>query len=544
MNRYTASPQARWLVLIALLAALATWLLVPSPVAPAVRQAELEWEPCGSFECARLSVPLDYEALDGRQIEIALVRLLAGDTRNRIGSLLVNPGGPGGSGTEFVRIWAAFLPAAIHDRFDIVGFDPRGVGEGTALACRGDVQGLAALDPTPDSPSEWSEISEIHKAFAELCALNGGDLLPHFGSDNVARDMDRIRAALGDEKLTYVGYSYGTVIGALYAELFPDRVRALVLDGAVDTSLSSDELALQQAIGFEAALARFLDDCRERRCLPEALGDPLAAIEELLRRAEAEPIPAPAADRPAGEGETTLGLLVSLYSHRNWRLLERAIETGLAGDGNRLIQLTDFYLGRRPDGGYPNQTEMNTAVNCLDYSYVRDPAHYEALAVEFAAASPHFGAFIAQSGLACAHWPTTPKPLPTPRGVGAPPILVIGTTGDPATPYEWAVSLSEQLESAVLLTRHGEGHTAYRSGSACTDEIVDAYLIRLELPAAGASCDGPEIDGAPPDDALDGAKDTPPSGTESAGRVFLLGALTMAAVAAIAGGIFLLLRRL
>jgi pimeloyl-ACP methyl ester carboxylesterase len=482
---------------------------------------ELDWQACGSFECARLTVPLDYAAPSGRQIEIAVLRAKAREPSQRIGSLVVNPGGPGASGIDFTRAWSTLASSDIRDRFDIVGFDPRGVSASTSLDCHDNLQQIAALDPTPDSAQEWLEVGQGYQAFADLCARRGADLLPHLGSENVARDMDRLREALGEEKLTYLGYSYGTVLGALYAELFPERVRALVLDGAVDTTLNGQELAFEQAVGFEESLARFAADCRERDCLPDGLGDPIDAVEELLRRAEASPIPAPDRDRPAGEGETTLAILVSLYSRSTWAALERAIEQGLAGNGTRLVQLADLYLGRRGDGSYPNQLEMNAAVNCLDYEYPRDPLDIEEDAAQFEAASPHFGEAIASSGLLCVYWGAAARPLPTPDGAGAPPLLVIGTTGDPATPYHWSVALAEQLESAVLLTREGEGHTAYRGGSSCIDEIVDAYLLTLALPATGTTCDSPEATDA-----------TSADGDESqAWAVFLVAAVMVALVA-------------
>jgi pimeloyl-ACP methyl ester carboxylesterase len=500
-------------------------LVVGSP-APLQAQAPsgLAWEPCGSFECASLAVPLNYNAPQSRQIEIALLRSRARQPSQRIGSLLVNPGGPGASGNEFVRLWTLVAPREIRDRFDIIGFDPRGVGDSTSLTCHDNLQQVAALDPTPDSSAEWSSVAAVYRSFAETCARRGADLLPHLGSENVVRDMDRIRDALGDEKLTYLGYSYGTVLGAFYADLFPDRVRALVLDGAVDTSLSGEELAFEQALGFETALERFAADCRERQCLPSELGDPIDAVEELLRRAEASPIPAPSRDRPAGEGETMLAVIVSLYSRQTWGALDRAIEAGLEGDGSRLVQLADLYLGRRADGSYPNQMEMNAAVNCLDYDYPRDALAYEEDAVDFEAAAPHFGEAIASGGLICASWAAQPRPLPTPRGLGAPPLLVIGTTGDPATPHAWAVALAEQLDSGVLLTWEGEGHTAYRSGSDCIDDIVNAYLVTLALPPDGTTCNAaPATERAPSND-----------GDESQDNVLIV-AVVMVVLALVAG---------
>jgi pimeloyl-ACP methyl ester carboxylesterase len=452
----------------------------------------MAWTPCGGgFECATLAVPLNYAEAAGRKIDLAVIRLPARDPANRIGALAVNPGGPGGSAIEFARVWALGLPAMLRDRFDIVAFDPRGVGQSTPLLCHDGIQAFAALDPNPDSPEEWTLLREGTQRFIDACAQRGGDLLPHLGTSNVARDMDQLRRAMGDAKLTYVGYSYGTMIGAVYADLFPDRVRAFVLDGASDVSLSGDQWILNQALGFERALGHYFADCRARRCITAYPDDPEAGLKELLRRAEAAPIPAPGGDRPAGPGETFLAVVQSLYADSLWPLLTRAINNGLAGDGSSLISLADIYLARNPDGSYDNLIEANLAVNCVDEVYSRDPLHYERLAAQFAPQAPYFGAAFGAGILSCGLWPAPASPVPDPRGAGAPPILVIGTTGDPATPYEWAVALADDLESGVLLTYHGEGHTAYTRGNACVNQTVNTYLLTLQPPAPNTACGDP-----------------------------------------------------
>jgi pimeloyl-ACP methyl ester carboxylesterase len=410
------------------------------------------------------------------------------------GALLVNPGGPGGSGLDFLRWWAPSVTGDVRNRFDLVSFDPRGVGRSSALVCYGDtkrIQRLAALDPIPDTPAEWRGVQDEARSFAAACEMNGRELLPYLGTVNVVRDLDRIREALGEDKLTYLGYSYGTVIGAVYADTYPARVRALVLDGAVDMSLTGDELSLEQAQGFDGAMERFISDCRVRKCLPESLGDPGTAVDELVERAEASPIPAPKADRPAGPGETLGALLGALYSQSWWPDLENAIEHGLRGDGSDLVRLFDAFLQRRSDGSYDNGIDVYNAVTCLDYAFSRDPAHYQALIPRFEAKARRFGSTLTVGELPCAYWPVDASPLQTPRGKGAPPILVIGTTGDPATPYQWAVAMSQQLESATLLTFNGEGHTAYRNGNRCIDEAVNAYLLTLKLPARNTRCGDP-----------------------------------------------------
>jgi pimeloyl-ACP methyl ester carboxylesterase len=437
-------------------------------------------------------VPLDYANPNSRRISIALIRMKAREPANRIGSLVVNPGGPGGSGVAFVRSWGAFFPREITARFDIVGFDPRGVGESSPLLCHDNVQGLAGLDSSPETNAEWRQNLEVARSFAELCGRRGGDLLAHLGTRDVVRDLEEIRIALGDEKLTYAGFSYGTAIGALYADAHPGRVRAMVLDGPIDPTLNAEQLAIQQSRGFEGAFERFLADCRARRCLPAEAGDPAAAVEELTRRAEVVPIPSERADRAAGPGEVLLGLFAGLYTPRLWSDLEDAIEQGLEGDGTGLIRLVDSYLGRQPDGAYDNQTEMYNAVACLDADLPRDAGAFLSLIEKARAAAPRFGAVNVYTWLPCAFWPAPAAPVQPPTARGAPPILILGTTADPATPYAWAVAASDQLEPAVLLTYRGDGHTAYLSLDRCVTEAVHRYVIELQVPPAGTVCgDGP-----------------------------------------------------
>lgn len=470
----------------------ATFVLGPRASLAAPGNSGLAWKDCGDgFDCATLSVPLDYAAPTAGSLDLALVRLPAGDPGHRVGSLLANPGGPGASGIDFVRAWAGSLDSKVRDRFDIVGFDPRGIGASSPVVCHDTLQAYIAADPTPDSQAEWDNLAEQTRQFSARCAERYANVLPHLGTKDVARDLDRIRAAVGDQKLTYLGYSYGTVIGQVYADMFPANVRAIVLDGAVDLSLSSDERTLTQAAGFERALGNFLDDCRQSGCPLTRRGDPAAAVDELLAKAEASPIAARGADRPAGPGEALLGLAAALYSRSSWPELARAVVAGLDGDGDgtALVRLTDYYLSRRDDGSYPNEQEANLAVNCVD----QDPSRLSVRYDDYAAARPglaaraaHFGPAFA-NGLACATWGATPDPLTAPKATGAPPILVVDTTGDPATPYEWGVAVSKQLATATLLTFNGEGHTAY-GRDRCVNRAVNDYLLDLVVPPAGTSC--------------------------------------------------------
>ena len=455
----------------------------------------LAWTPCGDpFECATLTVPLDYADPGGRQIDIALVRLPAADPANRLGSLVVNPGGPGGSGIEFLQgSGESLFSQDLRNRFDIVSFDPRGVGESTPVECLNgpDLDRLNALDPTPDTPVERDALVAGAQEFTQACIQNSSDLLPHMSTADAARDMDRLRAALGEEKLTYLGFSYGTFLGTVYAGLFPTRVRALVLDGAIDPAQTFEQRNQVQAQGFERALTAFLDDCKARTsCQFYNNGRPAEAYDALMRDIDAKPLPtlAVADDRLVGPGEAFTGALYALYSRQSWPVLSQALALAQRGDGSLLLVLADAYNERQPDGTFKNVAAANNAVNCLDYVVPTDVAAFDAMVPDLEKAAPRFGQAIAYSGLTCAFWPVRAAADP---GViaaqGAPPILVVGTTGDPATPYEWAVNLARELASGVLLTREGEGHTAY-GDSACIQDHVDRYLISLQVPPANTTC--------------------------------------------------------
>jgi pimeloyl-ACP methyl ester carboxylesterase len=456
---------------------------------------KLGWVDCGGgFSCSWLKVPLDY-AHPERVIELAVVKLPASG-KSRTGSLVLNPGGPGGSGVDYARAAGKSLPASVRQHFDIVGFDPRGIGQSRpAVRCVSSQQldAFLAADPVPDNPAEKQQMLDQARAFADGCEAQSGDLLAHVGTEDVARDLDVLRAALGDEKLTYLGKSYGTLLGAYYAEQFPTHVRALVLDGAVDPSLTGEQLNEQQAVGFEKAFGAFLQYCLANSC---PLGSDVASasqgLTDFFASVAAHPLPAPgAAHGPLVESEAVVGVAEALYSPSpGWAMLRDALAKAKAGDGSGLMRLSDLLNDRHPDGTYGNLIESNTAINCVDRPYSHDIASYDAAAVQLARIAPHFGAATAYSGLPCMFWPV--PPVSTPRALhveGAPPILVIGTTNDPATPYQWAQSLTAQLGGSVLLTYKGDGHTVYADGrSGCVDDLASSYLVNLALPPAGQVC--------------------------------------------------------
>jgi pimeloyl-ACP methyl ester carboxylesterase len=454
----------------------------------------LEWKTCREeFECATAQVPLDYDAPDGEVIELALLRAPAtGD--DRLGTLLVNPGGPGGSGIDYAA--STVVNDAVHERYDIVGFDPRGVGESTPVDCLSDadLDEFVSADGSPDDAGEVMLLQVQAAEFTGGCATRAVERLPHVGTSDVARDVDVLRAVLGDEQLNYLGKSYGTYIGALYAEQFPERVGRVVLDGAIDPALTGAELALGQADGFERALGAYLDHCLEGEECP--LGrietEARSTLTNLLDVIDATPLPTADESRPLTQSLALRGIALPLYLNpdEGYAVLSLALDDALAGDGAALLTLADLYLFRNPDGTYDGNTnEAIYAVNCLDRPHAGSIAEIEAAAPVFEAASPIFGSFLAWDEVTCVEWPVPPASEPARvSAAGAPPIVVVGTTGDPATPYEWAESLAAQLESGVLVSYEGSVHTAYREGSDCIDEAVDTYLLDGTVPDDGLRC--------------------------------------------------------
>ncbi|NED95696.1 alpha/beta hydrolase [Phytoactinopolyspora alkaliphila] len=467
---------------------------VPAELAEFYTQT-LQWEDCGDqYQCSSLTVPLNYEEPEGDTIDVALLRVPAASGEAG-GSLVVNPGGPGASGMEYARNAHVVATEEVLEQFDIVGFDPRGVGASTPIDCVDDAELDEYLSgqASAETDEQLAELEATAEEFAQACDARSGDMLAHIGTADVARDMDVLRSALGDEKLNYLGKSYGTFIGAAYADLFPERAGRLVLDGAIDPALEADEVALGQARGFERALEAFLEWCLDNDCpLGESQEEARAALTDLLAEIDDEPLPSGDESRPLTTSLAFYGIILPLYSPANegYPVLSAALELAVEdGDGSVLLQLADFYLARNPDGAYDgNQNEAIVAVNCVDRP-AREIGEDTASVEDFEEASPVFGRFMAWAGLTCAAWPAASEFEPAQiTGAGADPILVVGTTGDPATPYEWAEALAERLESGVLLTYDAFVHTAYLSGSDCVDDAVDSYLIGGTVPEEGLVC--------------------------------------------------------
>ena len=458
----------------------------------------LTWTACeDEMQCATATAPLDWTDPARDSIDLALVRHPA-DNGTPLGSVLVNPGGPGGSGYDFVASSLDYaVSPTLRDRFDIVGFDPRGVNRSSAVLCHTDTAQLDAFiyDITPGviGSDEWIANAEnANGAYGQQCLANTGDLLGFVDTVSAARDLDLLRAVLGDEKLNYLGFSYGTLLGATYAELYPENTGRLVLDGALDPTSTSFDVSLTQAEGFESALRAFLADCATADECPftGSADDSMLKIRALLDRLDASPIRA-ADGRELGSNSMTSAIVLPLYSQDNWPVLRQLFATVMSGEAELAFNLADSYNGRNPtDGSYlDNSLEARLAINCLDYTAQGDPAVMRAQADELAAAAPVLGKQLSYGDVGCLRWPVTAATeRPVIDGAGSADILVVGTTNDPATPYSWAVELAAQLENGHLVSYEGEGHTAYNKSNACIDDTVDDYFVDGTVPAADPKC--------------------------------------------------------
>ncbi|MDQ3627970.1 MAG: alpha/beta hydrolase [Actinomycetota bacterium] len=455
-------------------------------------EQEVEWTDCTGGECGSALVPLDYAEPTGETVTLALKRIPA--TGEPVGTLFVNPGGPGGSGVEFADTFVTQMRPQVLRSYDVVGFDPRGVGRSDPVDCLGDAElgDFLAADADPETPEEIAQVQDAVDEFGQGCVASTGDLLAHVSTIEVARDLDVLRGVVGDEQLTYYGASYGTSIGSAYAELFPEHAGRLVLDGATDPSLSSQERNLTQAAGFQTALYAYVENCQlSPDCpLPPGRDEAARRVGDLLDQLDAAPLPTGDPERPLTESLGFYGIGGMLYNQANWAVLTPALERAFAGDGAELLRLSDFYFSREDDGSFTdNSAEAILAVNCLDDPSSSSVEEVEASIPAYTEASPTFGRLFAWSQISCADWPVESSYEPREiRAKGAEPILVIGTTRDPATPYEWSVALAEQLESGVLVSRDGDGHTSFGADNACVDSAIDAFFLDGTVPDDGLEC--------------------------------------------------------
>lgn len=434
------------------------------------------WNICqdGVLECATVTVPLDHDEPAGPTIELALARRPAvGPADEVLGTIFVNPGGPGGSGVDFVLDGFAFT-ADIGAQYHVVGFDPRGVGASTTPDCDSDRTLGPLADHSPDNDDEVAELDAQAAVVAEACAATDRNLLANLGTDTVARDLDLLRQGVGDEQLHYYGFSYGTLIGLVYAERFPERVAHLALDGVVDPTLSLPELLDQQAAAFEASF-RVLDAaCGISLTCPP--GGAAAAHDRLVAALE---VNGPVGQ--VGQTEVELAALVALYSDGIWPTYVAALAAADEGDLSGLERLSDFFVSSIDFTSY-------VAVVCTDSPRPDDPIEWEAFADQMAADHPRFGAIVANEVRTCAHWPEPEgEPRAAVAATGAPAALVIGNTNDPATPLVNAVTVAAELDEAGLIVVESDGHTAYRS-SPCTQDLVSAYFLADDVPPDVAEC--------------------------------------------------------
>ena len=467
-----------WLLLIA---ALFVGCAAPRS---SVDDAALEWRDCGApFECAELRVPLDPDAAARGELSLALLRRPAEKPAERIGTLVVNPGGPGISAVDHLRSSAARYGAAVRERFDLVAFDTRGTGASSGLDCHESLAAFYAQDPTPETDAEWAAVVTASRAFADECARRHADVLPFMGTRESARDLDLVRRALGEEQISYLGFSYGTALGAVYASLYPERVRAMVLDGAVEPSFELLRFAREQAIGVEGALGAY-----EAAALKEGWHG-TDVLDAVTARAEAGPIPSRGELRPAHASDVLYGTVEGLIAPGDgWHELASALGSAQAGDGAGFVRLSDHYFQREPDGSSGLRVEAQLAVLCADLHRLASIDAYREALAELERSAPHIGVPNLISLLPCAFWPTPARPLPPLEpGAGA-HVLVIAGSADPLTPHVWGERLAQEIGAAAQLDVETDVHTAYGRGDDCTGQIVERFLLALELPPAPSRC--------------------------------------------------------
>lgn len=455
--------------------------IVPAPPGQGLeryRHQQVDWKPCpgGQAEqrCAEVFAPLDWSDPDGDALTLFLLRVPA--TREpRLGTIFVNPGGPGEPGSGLA---AGFRRDGL-EQFDIVGWDPRGTGRSTPIRCApaDALDEFFEVDTSPDDPAERQALITANEKLGQACLTNSGRLLSRISTLDTIADLDLLRGLVGDEKLNFFGYSYGTEIGSRYADTYPDRVGRMALDGAVDVTDSQDVI---QAVGFDRALTAFADWCVGTQCsLGRDRDQVLRAVTGLLDRFDQRPLRV--GDRELTQSLAVTGVLVALYgAEAEWSLLLTAVEQARAGDGDLLLRMADVYNARDDSGDYDTRQTAFAAIRCLDEGD-RGIAGADRQAEIQTEKAPILGPYFGPD-YACPTWPVPPVPEPEPVvAAGAAPILVIGSTGDSATPYEFAQAMAEQLESGVLLTYDGPGHGAYGGRSACVDQAVVRYFTQEPL---------------------------------------------------------------
>ena len=460
--------------------------------APAVG-GTLKWKSCSgdsldTLQCARLSVPFDYNDPSIGSFSLKLVKHPANFRTQRVGSMLVNPGGPGFGGTSLAEDADSYFSTALIDAFDIIGWDPRGTGESTpAVDCIDNYDKYFALDPSPQTEAQHQALVDISKAFADECKKKSSKFLPYISTNASARDMDMIRAALGEEKITYFGFSYGSELGATWATMFPSTVRAAVLDGATDPTSDSIQGGLDQAKGFETEFAKFLSKCSaNKKCLFYNNGNAEGAFDTLIKELDVSPLLVSKNRALVNQAIAYSAVAQAMYSSTMWSELEYALAKAQKGDGSGLLSLFDSYYRRMPDGKYGNELEAFNAIMCLDDPGPKTVEETDSYIPKFLEVAPRLGISFT-GGYSCVFWPAKADPRIEITGKGAGPIIVVGTTGDAATPLTSSRKMASTLEDGRLIVVTEDRHTGYGSND-CVGTAVDNYLITTKVSFAEKAC--------------------------------------------------------
>ncbi len=455
----------------------------------------IEWNTCeGStsteVECGNIEVPFDYSDPDKGSFVLYVKKHNAANPADRIGSMLVNPGGPGFGGSSLADDAEYYFSQDLIDRFDIIAWDPRGTGESTpAVDCVDTFDEYFGLDSPPETPEEKQALIDASQAFNDKCAENSGTILPYISTRASAQDINSLRLALGEEKVSFFGFSYGSELGTTWATMFPETVRAIVVDGAVDPNASSIQEGMNQAKGFEGQLATFLKQCSERTtCEFHNNGDAEAAFDKLVLDIDAKPLEVSKDRTPVTQGVLFTAVAQAMYSDYYWPQLSEALSAAQNGDGKGILQLYDDYYQRKADGTYGNELEAFLAISCLDDPGATSTKEVDSHIEDFIAAAPRLGGNFAY-GYSCALWPVKQATKVSITGKGAGPIVVVGTTGDPATPLESTRKMAQGLEQGILIVVDANQHTGYGANN-CVVKAVDDYLIKLTVPAKDLTCKG------------------------------------------------------
>jgi pimeloyl-ACP methyl ester carboxylesterase len=455
----------------------------------------IEWKPCdgntnSEVECGNIEVPFDYSDPDQGSFVLYVKKHNAASPADRIGSMMVNPGGPGFGGSSLADDAEYYFSQDLIDRFDIIAWDPRGTGESTpAVNCVDTFDEYFGLDSPPETPAEKQALIDASQAFNDKCAENSGTILPYISTKASAQDINSLRLALGEEKVSFFGFSYGSELGTTWATMFPETVRAIVVDGAVDPNASSIQEGMAQAKGFEGQLATFLKQCSERTtCEFHNDGDAEAAFDKLVLDIDAKPLDVSKDRTPVTQGVLFTAVAQAMYSDYYWPQLSEALSAAQGGDGKGILQLYDDYYQRNEDGTYGNDLEAFLAISCLDDPGASSTEEVDSHIEDFITAAPRLGGNFAY-GYSCALWPVKQAAKVNITGKGAGPIVVVGTTGDAATPLSSTRKMAQGLEQGILIVVDANQHTGYGANS-CVVKAVDEYLIKLTVPANETTCKG------------------------------------------------------